>query len=171
MEDDYRSKHKAEYAKRVEEEQQKVEKHRIKSEITEHLMSFINDIRQYETLNEIHKTVDSMLIFLTENSIIWDEKEILNGICLRLIETINTNPHTLTNFNNPLQVITSNQLHQNVKHILELCGSEADIEVNYIMDCSRDAEIAYQMDQEHDQLPPMVRRPRGRPRKVPQVVL
>ncbi len=139
--EDYRSAHHAKYLERI----QKLEK----------LEKFVEDIKTHTTMNQIKKTVNEMLETIDDKL----DKQKLSQIGLSLVEAINTNKFTVTDFNNQTHVLMSRDVHEIVKSILSLCGIDDTIEVQYEMDCSRDEEIARQLSAE----PPIVRKRRARP--------
>lgn len=139
--EDYRSAHHAKYLERI----QKLEK----------LEKFVEDIKTHTTMNQIKKTVNEMLETIDDKL----DKQKLSQIGLSLVEAINTNKFTVTDFNNQTHVLMSRDVHEIVKSILSLCGIDDTIEVQYDMDCSRDEEIARQLSAE----PPIVRKRRARP--------
>ena len=116
--------------------------------------NFIEVLSNHTTLNQIKNTTEEILEFVVKAD---------SEFGLKVLDAINNNQAIKTDFNNRMQVRTSQEVQENVKKILELCGIEG-VEVNYEMDCSQDEDIARQLAQEPD--PPRVRRPRGRPRRV-----
>jgi hypothetical protein len=141
--EDYRSAHHAKYLERI----QKLEK----------LDKCIDEIKTHVTMNQIKKTVDEMLEIIESNKEL--DKQKLSSIGLSLVEAINTNKFTVTDFSNQIHVLMSRDVHAIVKNILSLCGIDDTIEVQYDMDCTRDEEIARQLSFE----PPVLRRRRARP--------
>jgi len=147
--EDYRFRHREQYLER--------EKDRLDIIIrTNKLEKFVEDIKSHTTMSQIKKTVQEMLKTIDDKL----DKQKLSQIGLGLVEAINTNQFTMTNFNNQNHILMSRDVHESVKSILNLCGIDDTIEVQYDMDCSRDEEIARQLTEE----PPVVRRRRGRPR-------
>jgi hypothetical protein len=141
--EDYRSAHHAKYLERI----QKFEK----------LDKCIDEIKTHVTMNQIKKTVDEMLEIIESNKEL--DKQKLSQIGMSLVEAINTNKFTVTDFSNQIHVLMSRDVHAIVKSILSLCGIDDTIEVQYDMDCTRDEEIARQLSFE----PPVLRRRRARP--------
>ena len=141
--EDYRSAHHAKYLERI----QKFEK----------LDKCIDEIKTHVTMNQIKKTVDEMLEIIESNNEL--DKQKLSQIGMNLVEAINTNKFTVTDFSNQIHVLMSRDVHAIVKSILSLCGIDDTIEVQYEMDCSKDEEIARQLSFE----PPVLRRRRTRP--------
>jgi hypothetical protein len=198
----YRSIHHARYLERVRQKSEKEEREKQKQLLSEReavaklehaslvfvqANVLIDAIRRHTTISEIHESVHTISGLITENQELL-EKQTLSQVGLELLDALNTNVHTKTNFNNASQVSMSRDVQQTVKHVLTICGvivNDDDIEVNYDMDCSRDEEVARQLAQDlanapfnpllqpipplpevpHHQ-PPQPRRPRGRPRRT-----
>ena len=160
--EDYRSTHRAKYLERIQEleETEKflraIHLERIKK--IENLEKLVEDIKTHTTMNQIKKTVNEMLEIIESEEEALDKQK-LSQIGLGLVEAINANRFTVTDFNNQLHVLTSRDVHAIVKSILSLCGIDDTIEVQYDMDCSRDEEMARRMSVE----PPVLRRRRARP--------
>jgi len=112
----------------------------------------------------IHGAVKKMAQIMEDPDI---DKQKLGPIGLSLVEAINTNKFITVDFHNTIEVTASQEVQRIVKTVLKICGVDDDIEVQYTMDCSRDEELARELAQTVDPVPPVVRRPRGRPRKVP----
>ena len=146
--EDYRSAHHAKYLERI----QKLEK----------LDKYLDDIKTHATMNQIKTTVNEMLETIESGEGTLDKQK-LSQIGLSLVEAINTNKFTVTDFSNQTHILMSRDVHAIVKSILSLCGIDDTIEVQYDMDCSRDEEIARQLTFE----PPVLRRRRAsaRPRR------
>ena len=146
--EDYRSRHHTQYIEREKERVDIIDR-------TNKLEKLVEDIKTHTNMSQIKKTVQEMLKIIDDKL----DKQKLSQIGLGLVEAINTNQFTMTNFNNQNHILMSRDVHEIVKSILNLCGIDDTIEVQYDMDCSRDEEIARQLEQE----PPVVRRRRGRP--------
>lgn len=116
--------------------------------------NYIQVLKEHTNLNQIKNTTTEILEFVAKGD---------SEFGLSVLDAINNNKAIKTDFNNRVQIRMSQEVQENVKKILELCGVEG-VEVNYEMDCSQDEEIARQLAQEPE--PPRVRRPRGRPRRV-----
>ncbi len=130
----------------------------------------INDIRQHVTTYQVHESVKRIFITVTdavEKQIL--EKEVLSQLGTEVLDAVNTNTHITTDFSNPVQVSLSRAVKESVKNVLSLCNvilENEDLEVNYEMDTSRDAEIAQQLARERPDPPlPNPPRRRGRPRR------
>jgi hypothetical protein len=148
--------------------------------------SKISEIRQHTTNYEIRESVDSLLGVLTETvdqQVL--EQKTLTELGMDLLDAINTNENIKTDFSNPTQVQMSRAIKESVKKALNLCNvimENEDLDVNYEMDCSRDAELAQELaralmlgaatDDPDDDVPPPPAAPaprrRGRPRRTPQ---
>lgn len=146
--EDYRSRHHTQYIEREKERVDIIDR-------TNKLEKLVEDVKTHTNMSQIKKTVQEMLKIIDDKL----DKQKLSQIGLVLVEAINTNQFTMTNFNNQNHILMSRDVHEIVKSILNLCGIDDTIEVQYDMDCSRDEEIARQLEQE----PPVVRRRRGRP--------
>jgi len=118
--------------------------------------NYIESLANHTTLDQVKNTTTEILEFVEKAG---------SDFGLKVLDAINNNQAIKTDFNNRMQIRMSQQVQENVKKILELCGIEG-VEVNYEMDCSQDEEIARQLAQEVEPEPPRVRRPRGRPRRV-----
>jgi hypothetical protein len=152
--EDYRSAHHAKYLERI----QEIEKReKLQLEKIQKLEKLVEDIKAHTTMNQIKTTVNEMLETIESDESL--DKQKLSQIGLDLVEAINTNKFTVTDFNNQTHVLMSRDVHAIVKSILSLCGIDDSIEVQYEMDCSRDEEIARQLTFE----PPVLRRRRSRP--------
>ena len=151
--EDYRSAHHSKYLERIQEIEDREKLHTDK---IQKLGKFIEDIKTHTTMNQIKKTVSEMLEIIQSEEL---DKQKLSQIGMGLVEAINTNKFTVTDFNNQLHILTSRDVHEIVKSILSLCGIDDTIEVQYDMDCSRDEEIARQLTHE----PPVIRRRQIRP--------
>ena len=154
----------------------------------------ISEIRQLTTNYQIRESVDSLLGILTETvdqQVL--EKKTLTELGMDLLDAINTNENIKTDFSNPAQVQLSRAIKESVKKALSLCNvimENEDLDVNYEMDCSRDAELAQELaralmlgtvdgdrdrdrdrdrDPDDDAPPPAAPAPRrrGRPRRTP----
>ena len=160
--EDYRSAHRTKYLERIQELEETEKflraRHLERIKKIENLEKLVEDIKTHTTMNQIKKTVNEMLETIESEEEALDKQK-LSQIGLGLVEAINTNQFTMTNFNNQNHILMSRDVHEIVKSILNLCGIDDTIEVQYDMDCSRDEEIARQLEQE----PPVVRRRRGRP--------
>jgi hypothetical protein len=155
--EDYRSAHHAKYLERIQ-ELEEIEKLLLgRSQKIEKLKKLVEDIKTQTTMNQIKTTVNEMLETIESDEAL--DKQKLSQIGLDLVETINTNKFTMTDFNNHVHVLMSRDVHAIVKSILSLCGIDDNIEVQYEMDCSQDEEIARRMSME----PPVLRRRRARP--------
>ena len=152
--DDYRAIHRARYLEREKERTEKLEK-------IERLKTLVESIETHTNMRQIQGTVQEISDTLPD--VVLDKDE-LTRIGLRLVEVISANQFTKTDFNHHVQVQMSQDVHGAVKNILNLCGIDDTIEVQYDMDCSRDEEIAQELAREPP--PPIARRPRGRPRRV-----
>ncbi len=152
--EDYRSAHHTKYLERI----QEIEKReKLQLEKIQKLEKLVEDIKAHTTMNQIKTTVNEMLETIESDEAL--DKQKLSQIGLDLVETINTNKFTMTDFNNHVHVLMSRDVHAIVKSILSLCGIDDSIEVQYEMDCSQDEEIARRMSME----PPVLRRRRARP--------
>jgi len=167
--DSYRAMHHARYLEREREIEERVllaeaaEKARLlELAKVESIRVLVQSIRDKTSIDEVHKVISDILKFRGDPP----EKSLLSQVGLELVEAINTNQSLATNFNSPIQVRKSIGIHNGVKHILQMCGIEESIEMEYAMDCSRDEEIARQLATEPAQAP-VVRRGRGRPRRTP----
>ena len=155
--EDYRSAHHAKYLERIQ-ELEEIEKLLLgRSQKFEKLKKLVEDIKTHTTMNQIKTTVNEMLETIESDEAL--DKQKLSQIGLDLVETINTNKFTVTDFNNHIHVLMSRDVHAIVKSILSLCGIDDSIEVQYDMDCSQDEEIARQLTFE----PPVLRKRRSRP--------
>jgi signal recognition particle GTPase len=151
----------------------------------------ISEIRQHKTNYQIRESVDSLLETLADTvdqQLL--EKNTLTELGMDLLDAINTNENIKTDFSNPAQVQLSRAIKENVKKALSLCNvimENEDLDVNYDMDCSRDAELAQELasalmlgavdgndmfvnpDPDDDAPPPAAPAPRrrGRPRRTP----
>ena len=155
--EDYRSAHHAKYLERIQELAGLKKLILERSQKFEKLKKLVEDIKTHTTMNQIKTTVNEMLETIESDEAL--DKQKLSQIGLDLVETINTNKFTMTDFNNHIHVLMSRDVHAIVKSILSLCGIDDSIEVQYEMDCSRDEEIARQLTFE----PPVLRRRRSRP--------
>lgn len=160
----------------------------------------ISEIRQLTTNYQIRESVDSLLGTLADTvdqQLL--EKKTLTELGMDLLDAINTNENIKTDFSNPAQVQLSRAIKESVKKALSLCNvimENEDLDVNYEMDCSRDAELAQELaralmlgtgnavgmfgdrdrdpdrDRDDDAPPPPPAAPaprrRGRPRRTPQ---
>jgi hypothetical protein len=143
--EDYRAIHHAKYLERV----RVVERWKRIHEI-------VDSIKEHGDLSEIRASVSEIMEIVQE-----PVKALDFG--LELVEAINTNKAIVVRLDNPEQVTTSRKIQEDVKTILGLCGLDDTIEVEYVMDCSRDEEIARSLAEPD---PPIVRRRgRGRPRR------
>ena len=148
--EDYRARHRAEYLER--------EKGRAEIlERTEKLEKLVESIKIETSIMGVYKIVQT----IKENL---DELK-RPQIGLSLVLAINTNPFISIDFNNTIHVTASQEVQKVVKEILDQCGIDDDIEVEYNMDCSLDEELARELATTVEPIPPVVRRPRGRPRK------
>ena len=148
--EDYRARHHAQYLERIE----KIEK----------LEKLVKSVETLTSMMMIRGTVKKMAQILEDDTI---DKQKLGTIGLSLVEAINTNTNISVDFNNQIQVNASQEVQRLVKTVLKICGVDDDIEVQYTMDCSRDEELARELAQTVDPVPPVARRLGGRPRKVP----
>ena len=134
------------------------EKYLERERIIKQKENFIKVLKEHTNLNQIKNTTAEILEFsVTQRNAEFG---------LKVLDAINNNQTIKTDFNNRIQILVSQEVQENVKKILELCGIEG-VEVNYDMDCSQDEDIARQLAQEPEPEPPRVRRPRGRPRRIP----
>lgn len=146
--EDYRSRHHTQYIEREKERVDIIDR-------TNKLEKLVEDVKTHTNMSQIKKTVNEMLETIDDKL----DKQKLSQIGLGLVEAINANRFTVTDFNNQLHVLTSRDVHAIVKSILSLCGIDDTIEVQYEMDCSRDEEMARRMAVE----PPVLRRRQTRP--------
>jgi hypothetical protein len=150
--DDHRARHHAQYLEREKERTEIIER-------TKKLETLVESIQIETSIMGLYKIVKSVADTLRDNL----DKQKLAQIGLGLVEAINTNGFISIDFNNTIHVTASQEVQITVKSILGRCGIDDTIEVQYNMDCSRDEELARELAQT---APPVVRRPRGRPRKV-----
>ncbi len=150
--EEHRERHHRQYLEREKERADIIER-------TEKLEKFVEEIKIDTSILGVYKIVNSIRDTIKDTL----DKQKLAQIGMNLVESINTNPYISIDFNNTIQVTASQEVQKTIKVILGLCGIDDDIEIQYNMDCSRDEEIARQLEQV---APPVVRRPRGRPRKV-----
>jgi len=175
--EEYRSAHHAKYLERIQELSEidkillktskeienlhkfveDIKAHTTMNQKIEKLKKLVDEIKAHTTMNQIKKTVNEMLETIESDEAL--DKQKLSQIGLDLVEAINTNQFTVTDFSNQLHVLMSRDVHAIVKSILSLCGIDDTIEVQYEMDCSRDEEIARNLSAE----PPVLRRRRARP--------
>lgn len=142
--DDYFAVHHAKYLERV----------RV-IERWERIHEIIDSIKDHGDLAEIRKSVSEIMAIVQE-----PVKELDFG--LKLVEAINTNKAIMVQIDNPVQVTMGRKIQEDVKKILGLCGLDDTIEIEYVMDCSRDEDIARGLA---EPAPLGVRRRRGRPRR------
>ena len=153
--DDHRARHHAQYLEREMERTEIIER-------TKKLETLVESIQIETSIMGLYKIVKSVADTLRDNL----DKQKLAQIGLGLVEAINTNGFISIDFNNTIHVTASQEVQITVKSILGRCGIDDAIEVQYNMDCSRDEELARELAQTVEPVPPVVRRPRGRPRKV-----
>lgn len=155
MQFDHTAIHRSKYLERVKKEEE-IEK--CKNEIYNQILQ----IKQYTTMKDIDISV-CLILELVKNPI---DKKILYEYGLQLVDSINNNQLVMTRFDNNDQVLLCLQVQKNVKTILNLCGVDDNIEIQYDMDCSNDEEIARQLVfSDPEPVPVPVRRRRGRPRR------
>ena len=152
--EDYRARHHAEYLQREKERLEIIERE-------EKLEKLVESIQTETSILGLYKTVRSISDTSKDNI----DKQKLSQFGFNLVEAINTNGFISIDFNNTIHVTASQEVQQSVKSILGQCGIDEDIEVQYNMDCSRDEEVARELAETVEPIPPVVRRPRGRPRK------
>jgi hypothetical protein len=148
--EDYRARHHAQYIEREKERLEIIAR-------AEKLEKLVESIQTETSILGLYKTVQT----IKENL----DKQKLSQFGFNLVEAINTNGFISIDFNNTIHVTASQEVQKVVKEILGQCGIDDDIEVQYNMDCSRDEEVARQLAETVEPIPPVARRPRGRPRK------
>ena len=148
--EDYRARHHMQYIEREKERLEIIAR-------AEKLEKLVESIQTETSIMGLYKTVQT----IKENL----DKQKLSQFGFNLVEAINTNGFISIDFNNTIHVTASQEVQKVVKEILGQCGIDDDIEVQYNMDCSRDEEVARQLAETVEPIPPVARRPRGRPRK------
>lgn len=121
------------------------------------ISALITNVCLQTTIEQIRDTVTIIRDTVTEQQeILSQDKTRFTQLGLNLLEVINNNEHTKTNFNNPHQVIVSKSIQNAVKTVLSACGviiGDEDLEVDFDMDCSRDAEMARQLAEQLNSRP------------------
>jgi hypothetical protein len=148
--EDYRARHHAQYIEREKERLEIIERTKKLEKLVESIQTETSILGLYKTVQTIKENLD---------------KQKLSQFGFNLVEAINTNGFISIDFNNTIHVTASQEVQKVVKEILGQCGIDDDIEVQYNMDCSRDEEVARQLAETVEPIPPVARRPRGRPRK------
>lgn len=146
--EDYKAIHRAKYLARLD----ITERH-------EKLLNLVETVKTHTDTKQIQTTIQEIVETINDKL----DKEKLSQMGLNLVEAISSNQNISINLHNPSQVQSSRKIQEDVKKVLGLCGLDDTIEIQYVMDCSKDEELAQQLSREVE---PPVRRPRGRPRRV-----